>query len=191
MTRSSHERKRTAPAIKPASGLQALVKAWHDAQTTEMAAMAQRRRLAEQLIAEVEPLWRERCRADGTRHDRIVIQSLGASTVAVAFHRRCRTILGDREEELRSVFGNAMFDRCFESRCVLHIDPAKLTEQQVEKMAEAFGDSLADIVTVESRIVPRDAYHCDRILDDRIATCTAQAEAAGLVIQFAPTVTSK
>jgi hypothetical protein len=135
-------------------------------------------------------LYEARCREDGTLHTSVKFvgtldDQAGGEPVSVSFTqaRKCGKMVEDEASDpLHSVFGNE-FDNLFAPERTIAIDTGVLSDDQivaaVEALQEAIGDSFDSAVTVESLIVPKEAFYGRRILDDKIRKLAARAASDG------------
>lgn len=140
--------------------------------------------------------YEKRCRSDATLHTSVklvgeIADEAGGETVSVSYTqtRRCLKMAeADASDPLRSVFGNE-FDKLFAPERTIEINTGLLSDEQivaaVEALQEAIGDSFDSAVTVESLIVPREAFFGKRILDPKIAKLAARSAVDGYAVPFA------
>ncbi|MHA2279625.1 MAG: hypothetical protein ACXAC5_01860 [Promethearchaeota archaeon] len=137
-----------------------------------------------------------RCREDGTLHTSIKLVGRlepdkgepEALSLSYTQTRRCgKMVEAEASDPLHAVFGDE-FDNLFAPSRTIEIDTSVLNDDQVVKlvaaMQKALEDSFDDAVTVESLIVPKEAFFGKRILDDNIRKLAARAVADGYAVPF-------
>jgi len=141
-------------------------------------------------------MYENRCQSDGTLHTSIKLvgeidDGAGGEPVSVSYTqtRRCLKMPeADASDPLHATFGDE-FDNLFAPERTIEIDTSVLSDDQivaaVEALQGALGDSFDSAVTVESLIVPKEAFFGKRILDPKIQKLAQRAAADGYAVPFA------
>lgn len=140
--------------------------------------------------------YEKRCQSDGTLHTSVklvgqIVQGDETKSLSLNYTqtRRCAKMLEDQATDpLRSVFG-AEYDNLFGPQRTIGIDTSVLSDDQivavVEAMQTALGDNFDAAVTVESLLVPKEAFFGKRVLDPKIHKQARRAAADGYAVPFA------
>ena len=91
----------------------------------------------------------------------------------------CRVLEADGAK-LRAVFGDAEFERHFDVRHRILLDPELLSPQLARDWAEVLLNGSPDAARLESRVVMREVFNRDRVLNERASCLASDAEALGV-----------
>lgn len=120
---------------------------------------------------------------------------LGAGDQTLMFQRKNqwlkmgeteRRSLDQTEEELLSIFGDEDYNRYFERKTVLKIDPEKLSDEQAEAISKALGAQAADILEAEAVIKPKEALMVDCTFNSKLREKQQTAQRNGLCVPYSP-----
>jgi len=185
----SGKEKRTVPELEVTPGLRALAEAYAEASNARAAAAARELELREQLISALKPLWREYCRRDKRYHTCMTADAGPTTKVRIVFPSFCKMMSYSDEHELRAIFGEKDFDRYFEVKRYLELEVEKLSRGDLEATLEVLQEHALEAVVVHIRVMPRDEYFEDRVLNGRTAVLAERAEKRGLAVPFSPSLT--
>lgn len=186
-----HSRKpdKDAPfVLNVTPALQEILHARRDAVEAERTARARLAALDRQLLDSVEPLWREQCREAGVVRRTVIIDDGHGGKAEITFPRLCKFISMDEEGQLRAIFGDEDFDRYFEVRSTFSLDYSQFSAEHWSGLVQLLGDAAESALVFDTKIMVRDTYLQDRVLNERIESLAAKAESQELVVLVRPRV---
>ncbi len=58
----------------------------------------------------------------------------------------------EAEDQLRAIFGQVDFERYFETRVLVNLDPGRLTDAQADRVLWALGDAAGEVLEMDGVI---------------------------------------
>jgi len=144
-----------------------------------------------QLRDKASQIFEETCRKDSSLHTSVRFTGQHENeNVSLQFtqKRQCLKMKEDAVDTLCSIFGEDYND-LFGAKKTIEINVEKLTEEQLEDIIEGMMksidlDTFHNAVSVESFVVPKDAFFTKRVLDPKIRIKARNASDEGVAKVF-------